>query len=109
LRQILVHVEKTAGESAPLAAEMRELVKSMGALSRRFEQLAAGAGDELTTTTLPRANALMQELATSSRQLSHVLDSLENNPQMLLFGRGAKGSGPGEAGFSAPVKQGEVR
>lgn len=109
LRQILVHVEKTAGESAPLTAEMRELVKSMGVLSQRFEQLASGAGNELTTNTLPRANALMQELATSSRQLSRVLDSLENNPQMLLFGRGETGSGPGEAGFSAPGKQGEVR
>jgi len=109
LRQILAHVEKTAGESAPLTAEMRELVKSMGTLSRRVEQLAAGAGDELTSATLPRANALMQELATSSRQLSRVLDGLENNPQMLLFGRGATESGPGEAGFSAPVKQGGER
>ncbi|MDP2823458.1 MAG: MlaD family protein [Sulfuritalea sp.] len=109
LRQILAHVEKTAGESAPLTAEMRELVKSMGVLSRRFEQLAAGAGDELTASTLPRANALMQELASSSRQLSRVLDGLENNPQMLLFGRGATESGPGEAGFSAPVKQGGER
>ena len=109
LRQILAHVEKTAGESAPLTAEMRELVKSMGSLSRRFEQIAAGAGDELTTTTLPRANALMQELVTSTRQLSRVLDGLESNPQMLLFGRGATGSGPGEAGFSAPAKQGGER
>ncbi|MDP1611407.1 MAG: MlaD family protein [Sulfuritalea sp.] len=109
LRRILAHVEKTAGESAPLTAEMRELVKSMGAMSQRFEQLAASAGDELTSTTLPRANALMQELATSSRQLSRLLDSLENNPQMLLFGRGAAGAGPGETGFTAPVKQGEAR
>jgi phospholipid/cholesterol/gamma-HCH transport system substrate-binding protein len=106
LRQILAHVEKTAGESAPLAAEMRELVKSMSALSHRFDQLAASTGDELTTTTLPRANALMRELATSSRQLSHVLEGLENNPQMLLFGRGAAPPGPGENGFSAPAKQG---
>jgi phospholipid/cholesterol/gamma-HCH transport system substrate-binding protein len=109
LRQILVHVEKTAGESAPLTAEMRELVKSMAALSRRFEQLAASVGNELTTATLPRANALMEELATSSRQLSRVLDGLENNPQMLLFGRGATESGPGEAGFAAPAKKGEDR
>ena len=79
----------------------------MGVLSRRFEQLAAGAGDELTTATLPRAKVLMEELATSSRQLSRVLDDLDNNPQMLLFGRGATGAGPGEAGFSAPAKQEE--
>lgn len=109
LRQILVHVEKTAGESAPLTAEIRELVKSMSVLSRRFDQLVSGAGDELTTGTLPRANALMRELATNSRQLSRVLDGLESNPQMLLFGRGAASPGPGEAGFAAPIKQGGVR
>ncbi|MCK9388468.1 MAG: MlaD family protein [Sulfuritalea sp.] len=109
LRQILVHVEKTAGESAPLTAEMRELVKSMSALSRRVDQLAGSAGDELTTATLPRANALMHELATNSRQLSRVLGDLENNPQMLLFGRGGTAPGPGETGFSAPVKQGGER
>jgi phospholipid/cholesterol/gamma-HCH transport system substrate-binding protein len=103
LRLILAHVEKTAGESAPLTAEMRELVKSMGVLARRFDALAVGAGDELTSTTLPRANALMRDLATNSRQLSRVLDGLENNPQMLVFGRGTASPGPGEAGFVAPV------
>lgn len=109
LRQILAHVEKTAGESAPLTAEMRELVKSMSVLSRRFDQLTSSAGDELTTGMLPRANALMRELATNSRQLSRVLDGLESNPQMLIFGRGAAAPGPGEAGFTAPIKQGGER
>jgi phospholipid/cholesterol/gamma-HCH transport system substrate-binding protein len=77
----------------------------MGALSRRVEQLAGNVGDEVTTSTLPRANALMQELTASSRQLSRVLDGLENNPQMLLFGRGAAVPGPGEAGFAVPARK----
>ena len=109
LRQILAHVERTAGESVPLAVEMRELVKSMSALSRRFDRLAGSAGDELTTATLPGANALMRELATNSRQLARVLDGLEHNPQMLLFGRSATAPGPGEPGFSAPVVEGGER
>jgi phospholipid/cholesterol/gamma-HCH transport system substrate-binding protein len=109
LRQILAHVEKTAGESAPLATEMRELVKTMTSLSQRFDHLAAGAGNEFATVTLPQANTLMRELSTSSRQLSRVLDGLENNPQMLLFGRGAAAPGPGEAGYSAPANKGVQR
>lgn len=106
LRQILVHVEKTAGESAPLAAEIRELVKSMNSLLHRFDHLAGSAGDELTADTLPRANVLMRELTASSRQLSRVLDDLDSNPQMLIFGRGKVSPGPGEAGFSVPVQRG---
>jgi phospholipid/cholesterol/gamma-HCH transport system substrate-binding protein len=109
LRQILGHVETTAGEAAPLAVEMRDLVKSMSTLARRFEQVAGSAGDELTATTLPRANALIDELSTSSRQLSRILDGLESNPQMLLLGRDVASPGPGEAGFVAPVKSGGTK
>ena len=109
LQQILAHVEKTAGESAPLAAEMRELVKSMSGLSRRFDAFAGDAGNELTTATVPRANALVRELANNSRQLSRVLEGLEDNPQMLLFGRGSATPGPGEAGFAAPIAAGGQR
>jgi phospholipid/cholesterol/gamma-HCH transport system substrate-binding protein len=107
LKQILVHVEKTAGEAAPLTAEVRDMVKSMTALSTRLDALAGSAGDELTTATLPRANALMRELATNSRQLSRVLDNLEENPQMLILGRNPPLAGPGEAGFSAPSAKGK--
>jgi phospholipid/cholesterol/gamma-HCH transport system substrate-binding protein len=106
LRQILAHVEKTAGESAPLTTEIRELVKTMNLMARRVDQMSGRAGDEFTMGTLPRANALMRELTSSSRQLSRVLEGLENNPQMLLLGRGAALPGPGESGFSAPAQQG---
>ncbi len=105
LRQILAHLETTAGESAPLTAETRELVKSMAVLSRRVESLAGNAADELSTT-LPRADALMQELSSNSRQLARVLKGIEDNPQMLIFGRGAGMPGPGETGFSTSAKQG---
>lgn len=104
VQQILAHVEKTAGETAPLAGEARELVRSMSALSRRVDTLATESGNELTSATLPRANALMREMTTNARQLSHILESLENNPQMLIFGRDGVRPGPGEEGFVAPVK-----
>jgi phospholipid/cholesterol/gamma-HCH transport system substrate-binding protein len=109
LQQILVQVEKTAGEAAPLTREMRDLVKSMDGMSRRVEQLAGSVGNEMTRETLPRANELMRELTTSSRQLSRLLEGLETNPQMLLFGRGGGMPGPGEPGFSVPARQGETK
>jgi phospholipid/cholesterol/gamma-HCH transport system substrate-binding protein len=109
LRQILVQVEKTVGEAAPLTREMRDLVKSMDGMSRRVEQLAGSVGNEMTRETLPRANELMRELTANSRQLARLLEGLENNPQMLIFGRGGGLPGPGEASFSAPAKQGETK
>lgn len=105
LQQILVHVEKTAGEAAPLTAEFRELVRSMNALSHKLDRIAThgdAAGEEIATATLPRANALMRELNINARQINHLLENLESNPQMLLFGRDTVKPGPGEAGFAAP-------
>lgn len=104
LQQILAHVEKTAGETTPLAGEARQLVRSMSALSQRVDSLATQTGSEVTESTLPRANALMREMTTNARQLSHILENLENNPQMLIFGRDSVRPGPGEAGFAAPGK-----
>ncbi|MDP2810157.1 MAG: MlaD family protein [Rhodocyclaceae bacterium] len=106
LSAILAHVEKTAGEMAPLTAETREMMKSMAALARKFDRLADEAGrtnGELTASTLPRAQALMQDLAASSRRLSRILETLEETPQAMIFGRSTPPPGPGEAGFSAPA------
>jgi phospholipid/cholesterol/gamma-HCH transport system substrate-binding protein len=84
---------------------LRELVRSMNALSQKLDRVAAqgdSAGQEVAATTLPRANALMRELSTNARQINQLLENLESNPQMLLFGRDAVKPGPGEAGFAAP-------
>lgn len=102
MNSILGHLEKTMGEAAPLTGEMREMVKSMTSLSKRVDQLAIDAGPELTTKTLPRANALMQELTGNARQMSRILETLDDNPQSLIFGNGPARPGPGEKGFAAP-------
>lgn len=107
LKQTLAHVEKTAGEAAPLTAEVREMVRSLTALSDKLDMLAgqSGAvGEELATATLPRANALMREVSANSRQVNQLLEKLESNPQMLIFGGDISFPGPGEAGFVVPQR-----
>lgn len=91
----LAHLEKTAGEAAPLTVEVREMVKSMTALAQRLDQLAAEAGGD----ALPRSGALLAELTADARQLSRLIEMLERDPQALVFGRGEIRPGPGEAGF----------
>ena len=103
LSAILAHLEKTAGEAAPLTVEMREMVKSMNALARKVDHLADTTGTELAGSTLPRANALLLELTENARQLGRLLENLEDNPQTLVFGRGNPVPGPGEAGFAPPT------
>jgi phospholipid/cholesterol/gamma-HCH transport system substrate-binding protein len=104
LSALLAHLEKTAGEAAPLTAEVRDMVKTMTALAARLDRLAADAGGELTANTLPRSSAMLQEVTANARQLSRLLDMLEQNPQALVFGRGEVRPGPGEVGFAAPSR-----
>lgn len=104
LTTTLARLEEASGEAAPLARDLRGMVGQMNQLATRLDQLVGSAGGELTTTTLPRVNALVAQLSENSRQLSRLLDGLERHPQSLLFGRGARNPGPGEAGFTAPAK-----
>lgn len=101
VENILLHLERTAGESAPLAVELRALVGSMQGLGIRLEGMTDTLGGELMTSTLPRVNGLMADLQDNSRQLRTVLEALETTPQALLFGYPAPRPGPGESGFEA--------
>lgn len=103
LNGILAHLEKTAGETAPLTAEAREMVRAMTALSKKLDGLVDTAGNEVTAASLPQFNGLMKELTANSRQLARILESVDAAPQSLVFGKGATRPGPGEAGFSAPT------
>ena len=97
VQALVAHLEKTAGEAAPLTAEARELVVSLKHLSKRFEQI----GNDTGNNTLPRLNKLLGELEQNSRQLNRVLEELEEAPQSVIFGRTAPAPGPGEGGKSS--------
>jgi phospholipid/cholesterol/gamma-HCH transport system substrate-binding protein len=67
-----------------------------------------GIIDSLTTTTqemattIPELRKVSNGLMRNSQSLDRILHQLEENPQMLLFGRPPSLPGPGEDGFVAP-------
>lgn len=96
----LAQLEKTSGEAAPLAVELRTLVGTLQKLGQKVDALMGEAGTEVAHSTLPRMNLLLQELTATSRQMSRVLEQIEESPSMLIFGRGKQRPGPGETGFT---------
>lgn len=94
LSRTLANVEKVSGEATSLVA-------SLQGVTQKLDGLLAESGGEITQTTLPRLNVLLQELSVNSRQMSRLLDQIEESPNMLIFGREARRPGPGEAGFAA--------
>jgi phospholipid/cholesterol/gamma-HCH transport system substrate-binding protein len=94
LSATMANMEKASGEVAPLIANLQ-------GVSKKLDALLGETGGEITQTTLPRLNVLLQELSVNSRQMSRLLDQIEESPNMLIFGREARRPGPGEAGFAA--------
>lgn len=94
LSATVANMEKASGEVAPLIANLQ-------GVSKKLDALLGETGGEITQTTLPRLNVLLQELSVNSRQMSRLLDQIEESPSMLIFGREARRPGPGEAGFAA--------
>ncbi|MEW6514813.1 MAG: MlaD family protein [Pseudomonadota bacterium] len=106
LNGLLASLEKTTGEAAPLAAEARTLLATLNGLAQRLDGLALGAGkvgDRLDAETLPRAEALMRDVAAATRRLDRLIDTLNDTPQAILFGTTPPRPGPGESGFVAPA------
>lgn len=103
LNALLAHLEKTAGAAAPLTAEARTLVTTLNGLAQRLDTLAlsaGGVGERLSGETLPRAEALMHDIAVTTRRLDRLVESLNDTPQALLFGSAPPRPGPGETGFA---------
>ncbi len=95
--QLLAGLDRGAGQAAPLAAEMRALVASLAATNQRFDRLLAATGGEFSGTTLPRMNALLQDLRGNSRELSRLLNHLDAAPQSLIFGPSRRRPAPATA------------
>lgn len=82
-----------------------QLGAGLGALDRvaKSTERMGGAAVSLSSAakdgTLPRLNALLEQLAHNSRRLDRLLEELEEQPGSFVFGRPPPAPGPGEQGF----------
>ena len=58
--------------------------------------------DSFNAATLPRVNRVTDDTSRAVRRLGRTADSINDNPQSLLYGTGGIAAGPGEPGFAAP-------
>jgi ABC-type transporter Mla subunit MlaD len=95
-----------------LVGDTRKLIASLGTLSGKleerslaFDRMAASleevgvAARSFNDETLPRFNALVEQLNRDTRSLDRVLNAVGDNPQSFVFGATRAKPGPGEPGF----------
>ncbi len=114
--RVLGGIERASRQTAELAEHLQpgaeKLFVEIGALSRKleersqaFDRMAASLEDvgvaarSFNDETLPRFNALVEQLNRDTRALDRVLNAVGENPQSFVFGAPRGRPGPGEHGF----------
>lgn len=107
--ETLTTVKKAAGDVSRVANNFNTTVGKLNAPDGPVERLGEGtkalaqAVDSFNAATLPRVNRVADDTAHAVRRLGRAADSINDNPQSLLFGNGGTTAGPGEPGFVAPA------
>ncbi|BEP58065.1 MULTISPECIES: MlaD family protein [unclassified Variovorax] len=107
--ETLSTVKKAAGDVSRVANNFNSTVGRLNAPDGPVERLSEGtkalaqAVDSFNAATLPRVNRVADDTAHAVRRLGRAADSINDNPQSLLFGNGGAAAGPGEPGFVAPA------
>jgi phospholipid/cholesterol/gamma-HCH transport system substrate-binding protein len=110
--ELAERLQPGASEIPALVGDARGVLADLGKLSRTLEQRSvaldrmAASLDEVGVAarsfndeTLPRFNALAEQLSRDTRALDRVLKALDENPQSFVFGAPRGKPGPGESGF----------
>lgn len=106
LRETSLRVGQSADDARASARAFKVVTDRMSEKGGTLEKLATAAdvmgatGQTMNIATLPRINRAAEDAAHTARQVSRAADTVNDNPQSLLFGIGALPPGPGEPGFS---------
>jgi phospholipid/cholesterol/gamma-HCH transport system substrate-binding protein len=72
----------------------------MRSLSEKLDRISTALSTEITDSTLPKVNDLVEQLTRDSKDFRRLILQVEREPQSLVFGRTQPQPGPGEPGFN---------
>lgn len=103
-KSALAGIDKLAREYAQRADVLDKVAKSAEQIGNA-SQGVVGTANALVGDVTPRMNALIEDLARTSRNLDRLLAELNEQPQGLVFGRPSGKPGPGETGYSEAARK----
>ena len=104
-RKALAGIQQTSndvGKSVKSLAAKGGAVDQMGTAVEKVSD----AADNFNRGTLPNLRRTMGDVGGAARRLGDTADSIQNNPQALIYGSSNALPGPGEQGFVAPAAAG---
>ena len=104
LRRSLANIEQATGSVGPVVEDSRKVLANMRTLSDKLEKLSTEISLEITDSTLPKVNQLVEQLGQDTQDFHRLMLQIEREPQSLVFGRQRPQPGPGEPGFQGARK-----
>ncbi len=104
----LTRIEALAADGQSLALDLKARAKALDDLQAAAVQVQATSRNlelALVGETSPRTRPVLADVSAASRSIERAADALGDQPQSLIFGRGAQPPGPGEAGFTERLKK----
>jgi phospholipid/cholesterol/gamma-HCH transport system substrate-binding protein len=99
LSETMESVRKTSDAAQPLLGELSATAQEFKGMAQEIERSTNQISDTLNHETLPGLHQLLQSSDHDLRHFDQFLDSLDENPQSLIFGKPIAVPGPGENGF----------
>jgi phospholipid/cholesterol/gamma-HCH transport system substrate-binding protein len=100
VRRSLANLEEATGAIVPVAQDSRQVLANMRSLSEKLDRISTALSTEITDSTLPKVNDLVEQLTRDSKDFRRLILQVEREPQSLVFGRTQPQPGPGEPGFN---------
>lgn len=103
-------IKQASEQVSSMAGEFSKTAQRLNAADGPIEQAAQGvqtfsqAAERLQRSTLPSLERAADDTGRAARQIERTAAGVSENPQAFLYGSGPAGPGPGEPGFSAPVR-----
>jgi phospholipid/cholesterol/gamma-HCH transport system substrate-binding protein len=104
LRRSLANIEQATNSVTPVVEDSRKVLANMRQLSERLDKLSTEISSEITDSTLPKVNQLVEQLGKDTQDFHRLMLQIEREPQSLVFGRQRPQPGPGEPGFNGARK-----
>ena len=104
-RVAISDMRAAAGNVTKAAGDFSTAINRFDAKGGALDRVSEGA-NTFTVSTLPRVHRTVESAERTIRQLDRTASTLNENPQAILYGRGAIAPGPGEPGFTPPQTSG---
>lgn len=105
LRRSLANIEQATDSITPVVDDSRKVLANMRQLSVKLDKLGTAISSEITDSTLPKVNQLVEQLGQDTQDFHRLMLQIEREPQSLVFGRQRPQPGPGEPGFNGARKK----